>query len=169
MKLRIHWAFPNSAMEIPVCTTQWMPYTGIILGLDSANERCYIVPPPFIGWAHIQNDPWNSINPRYAKFTAVNTHTKKIAFSIIIRTSAEFSGFSKRWIKMTSLWHQNDVEFLRCHNNIDLMMCAGIILGMGSANERRCYNVTPSLIGWGYTQNYPWCVEVICVVSVWLL
>ena len=29
----------------------------------------------------------------------------------------------------------------------------GIILGMGSANERRCYNVASSLIGWSHTQN----------------
>ena len=30
-----------------------------------------------------------------------------------------------------------------------------IILGMGSANERRRYIVTPSLLGWAHTQN-PW-------------
>ena len=30
---------------------------------------------------------------------------------------------------------------------------AGIILCMGSANEKRRYNVTASLIGWVYTQN----------------
>ena len=31
----------------------------------------------------------------------------------------------------------------------------GIILGMGSSNERRRYYVTPSLIGWAHTQNDP--------------
>ena len=32
-------------------------YTGIILGMDSANERRHcIVTPPLIGWAHTQND-----------------------------------------------------------------------------------------------------------------
>ena len=31
-----------------------------------------------------------------------------------------------------------------------------INLGMGSANERRRYNVTSSLIGWAHTQNDPW-------------
>ena len=31
-----------------------------------------------------------------------------------------------------------------------------IILGMGSANKRRRYNVTSSLIGWVHTQNDPW-------------
>ena len=29
----------------------------------------------------------------------------------------------------------------------------GLILGIGSANQRRRYNVTSSLIGWPYTQN----------------
>ena len=28
-------------------------------------------------------------------------------------------------------------------------------MGMGSANERRRYIVTPPLIGWAHTQNYP--------------
>ena len=31
-----------------------------------------------------------------------------------------------------------------------------IILGIGSANERRLYNVTSSFIGWAHTQNDPW-------------
>ena len=29
----------------------------IILGMDSANERSYVMPPP-IGRAHTQNGPW---------------------------------------------------------------------------------------------------------------
>ena len=33
--------------------------------------------------------------------------------------------------------------------------CAGIILRMRPANERWCYSVTPSLIGWMHTQNDP--------------
>ena len=33
---------------------------------------------------------------------------------------------------------------------------SGTIPRMGSANERRCYIATPSLIGRTYTQNYPW-------------
>ena len=32
---------------------------------------------------------------------------------------------------------------------------AGIILCMSPADERRRYNVTPSLIGWSHSQNYP--------------
>ena len=33
---------------------------------------------------------------------------------------------------------------------------SGIILGMGSANERWRYIVTSFLIGWAHTQNDPW-------------
>ena len=33
---------------------------------------------------------------------------------------------------------------------------AGIILWICPVNERLHYNVTPSLIGWAYTQNDPW-------------
>ena len=40
---------------------------------------------------------------------------------------------------------------------------AGIILGMGTANGRRRYYVTPSLIGWAHTQNDP-----CAVVDKWL-
>ena len=32
----------------------------------------------------------------------------------------------------------------------------GIILGMGSAKEKRRYIVTPPSIGWAHTQNDPW-------------
>ena len=45
---------------------------------------------------------------------------------------------------------------------LTLHLMAGIILGMGSANGRRRYIVTPPLIGWIHTQNDPWMV-------VWVL
>ena len=38
---------------------------------------------------------------------------------------------------------------------------AGIILGKGSANERRRYNMTSSLIGWAHNQIVP------CVWDRW--
>ena len=40
-----------------------------------------------------------------------------------------------------------------CHG---LCWITGIMLAMGSANERRRYDVTSSLIGWTYTHNDPW-------------
>ena len=38
-------------------------------------------------------------------------------------------------------------------NSTRWVMDAGIILCMRPANERRCYNVTSSPIGWAHTQN----------------
>ena len=42
---------------------------------------------------------------------------------------------------------------------------SGIILGMGSANERRCYIVMPPLIGWAHTQNDPWFIQSRLITS----
>ena len=42
-----------------------------------------------------------------------------------------------------------------------------IILGMGSANERKHYYVTPSLIGWAHTQNDPWFPWTLVLDVVW--
>ena len=43
-------------------------------------------------------------------------------------------------------------------SNDDKIVNAGIILGVGSANERRCYIVTSSLSDWAHSQNDPCCV-----------
>ena len=43
-------------------------------------------------------------------------------------------------------------------------VCAGIIIGMGSANERRRYNVTPALIDRAHTQNVPSCIMPISIL-----
>ena len=50
-----------------------------------------------------------------------------------------------------------------------LFMCVGIILGMGSANERRCYIVMSSLIGWAHTQNDPcvWFPTCLIIYFAW--
>ena len=49
-------------------------------------------------------------------------------------------------------------RFINAHdNNCSYeQSSSGIILGVGSANERRRYNVTLSLIGWTHAQNDPW-------------
>ena len=36
---------------------------------------------------------------------------------------------------------------------LPIVAIPGINLGMGSVNERRCYNITLSVTGWGHTQN----------------
>ena len=57
----------------------------------------------------------------------------------------------------TCCWGQcvYDVTVM-CQQYLCLYRLAGIILGMGWTNERRRYNVTPSLIGPAHTQNDPW-------------
>ena len=46
------------------------------------------------------------------------------------------------------MWWWPEVIYVITHK-----FTPGIILGMGSANERRRYIVTSSLIGWAHTQN----------------
>ena len=40
--------------------------------------------------------------------------------------------------------------------NHKAFVSTGLILGLYPVNERRCYKVTPSLIGWVRTKNQPW-------------
>ena len=52
-------------------------------------------------------------------------------------------------------------------NKINFIYLPGMILGMGSANENRRYNVTSVLIGWAHIQNDPCkavCLECNCQV-----
>ena len=46
------------------------------------------------------------------------------------------------------------------HTQVDCISLSGIILWMGPANERRCYIVMASLIGWAYSQNDPWIFRI---------
>ena len=71
-----------------------------------------------------------------------------------------FSVFTKsQWgesISMSSPWREVPIDQSHSdgwpsHHDIAFML--GIILGMGSVNERRRYIVTASLIGWAHTQN----------------
>ena len=57
---------------------------------------------------------------------------------------------------------QTQTERWLLNPDITIRKCepTGIILSMGSANERRRYIVTSPLTGWAYTQNDPctWCI-----------
>ena len=73
---------------------------------------------------------------------------------------------------MILLWYQRDctilllempyciIVFIRnaviVHQAFHMSVSIGIILGMGSANERRRYNITSCLIGWAHAQNDAW-------------
>ena len=54
---------------------------------------------------------------------------------------------------LTFMWHSILGHFAAIWSGFG--MDAGVILVMGSANERQRYIVTSSLIGWAHTQNYP--------------
>ena len=45
----------------------------------------------------------------------------------------------------------------------------GIILGMGSSNEKRHYNVTSFLTGWALLQNDPWKVLIYWTSPIYLV
>ena len=53
----------------------------------------------------------------------------------------------RQWVKV--------VKVLRGFH-LNVWLWPGIIQCIHWANERWCYNVTPSLIGWAHTQNDPW-------------
>ena len=55
----------------------------------------------------------------------------------------------------------------RIQNNTHPEVCAGIILCMRPANERRLYIVTSSLIGLAHSQNNPWWATNYVVIDFW--
>ena len=121
----------------------------------------------------------NTTNKRY-RWTIVNTthqyiykyihHPLTVSF-IVIECCNEFASIRKaiRCLLSRKLWN------LSCSDTGDTIVCdrwhqsvsaqkhiivimsqckeiwPGLILGLRSANERRCYKVTPSLIGWAQT------------------
>ena len=82
----------------------------------------------------------------------------------------------KKIVMGISKWNFNHIASKSCHGYTELTVTnwltfhvfiyqtishictivSGIILGVGWANERQRYNLTPSTIGWANTQNYPW-------------
>ena len=60
---------------------------------------------------------------------------------------------------------QNQHHYLSQCISCTILPSSEIILGMGSANERRCYIVTSSLIGWAHSHNDP-CI-LPCQVSIY--
>ena len=58
-------------------------------------------------------------------------------------------------------------EIVKLRRQIYVEENSGLTLGLRPANERRGYNITPSLIGWVQTWNQPWnCIKYIDLSSV---
>ena len=142
--------------------------SGIILRMRPANERWrYSVTPSLIGWAHTQNDLWDSL--------------------LTFRSDSDLDWGSlpyKTWNShdLYSCLHIQSLTYSTTHNVCLALNCAmsgtilikhysqiyhpGLILGLRPANERRRYKVTPSLIGWAQTWNQSWSPVVLQVHGI---
>ena len=74
----------------------------------------------------------------------------------------------KLWLSYC-LWHKGPASVCMVGRQHGLCWNPGIILCMGSANERQRYNVTSSLIGWAHTEYDPCNQWVLCTSGVLLL
>ena len=78
--------------------------------------------------------------------------------------ASHWLGASTKWSLVLLLVTKSSVSInnwyhITCvqkHNAFHEISVTGLILGMGSANERWHYNVTWCLTGWAHTQNDPW-------------
>ena len=79
------------------------------------------------------------------------------------------AGYHSKQLKVTSvttIWHQDNPRVSVHGNDVCTHCCTGIILPMGSANERQRYNVTPSLIGSAHSQNNPCCNDLFIKLNI---
>ena len=74
-------------------------------------------------------------------------------FRITYKTDWELKKHYLSWQMILSSKIFEKFDFTEVYFPMGLIDNAGIILGMGSANERRRYIITPPLIGWAHTQN----------------
>ena len=91
----------------------------------------------------------------------------KVFFVICLINPAEVKQTWKLWANLTGMLLHNKTKYnpIRVHNFSYIVLlpilygCTAkikVTIGMGSANERRRYIVTSSLIGWVHTQNDDW-------------
>ena len=76
-----------------------------------------------------------------------------MARQLFYKDTSTFISLSPQW--------QNFFTFLET----SLCILSGIILGIDSANQRCCYIVIPSLIGWAHTHIDPWLFVCVCSVQ----
>ena len=65
------------------------------------------------------------------------------------------NGKSIIWYNMQQSFG-NSTTKTRLTGDLWCMACAGLHLNVGSANDRWCYTVMLSVIGWAHIQNDPW-------------
>ena len=114
--------------------------------------------------------PWSDEYAIFEKsFWQTFKHARVNIINGKIQSSVTHSKFSPTWIltiDTPQLTHEGELWGLCPESQVWSMIyfpllssctaSSGIILCMRPANERWCYNVTSSLIGWAHSQNYPW-------------
>ena len=79
---------------------------------------------------------------------AVRVFTLYAAMAVLIDFLLQITAF----VSLLSL----DARRMQVRELLGVLWLTGLILGLCPANERCCYKVMPSLIGWAQTQNQPW-------------
>ena len=141
-------------------TSHW---PGMIWWMPPANERrSYNVTSSLIAWVHTQNDPcWHSQSVHSIAVLGSGWESRNNHSSTLLHITGHLEGI--HWWLIDSP-HKGSVVWklqeLRCNGTTWQQLfterVTGLILGLPTANERRRYKVTPSLIGWAQTQNQPW-------------
>ena len=136
-------------------------------------------------YCHLQNFMtglrlFNRNTKRYFMFTQITAYSIEYTHECVVLLAVE-------WVLMdscclfthtlqgcfTDKTTPGPVSVLSLKHMWKIIRNPGIIVGMGSANERRRYNVTSSLIGLAYTHNDPWVsihnkTWIICII-IWML
>ena len=98
-------------------------------------------------------------------------HYNELPWDSISHNCPSVWWFIAQWVSIAKVWWlfckqlADEIEWSSNLDHLSLIhsqMCCrmntfstGIILCKRPANERRCYNVTSSLIGWAFTENAP--------------
>ena len=128
----IHWWPVNSPHKGPV-TRIMCPFDDVIIIEFCALFCCGHI--MSVQWIHRYIHPYSSKLIQYM-------------FPVVVKILKDIAKIDSKTTK------KQDKKRIVCLN---LVLHLGMILGMGSTNESRRYNVTPSSIGWAYIQNDPWC------------
>ena len=104
---------------------------------------------------------WRSWVSRSTQDTPCHQITHTIVLIRVLSRRNSTQNFCLHGSVLWSWTHQNSGDLKACAPPLHFStapairqsIVPGISLGMGSANERRRYNVTSSLIGWAQTQN----------------
>ena len=125
------------------------------------NNKCQLGVPSQISWCRAIN-----LNHSHYHITTLIIWLTWVANTLVIIHYGPLTSLSHHETQLPMIqvmaYHLHDTKplpepILPYHelNMYDEKYSTGLILGLRPANERRCYFVTPSLIGWAQTYNQP--------------